>query len=238
MKCWICGNEAISGEHQIKKSDLKLLYPSVSQQSPIYLRSNGVLKREIGSIKSKLFMFDSLICEECNNSSTQDYDKAWETLSNYLYENWIKVKEKGFINLFDIFGNDYVSSMILVQLFFTKIFGCKISESSAPIPLNSFSESILNKKEHPNLYISIRDSERATKGNYAAVSDIQIYTKNKKIIYAHLFYTVGNVTIDILYNTDMGNLDLNGAQIPSSMKNILNLSTLNYDQEYIDRKIE
>ncbi len=236
MKCWICGNEANSGEHHIKKSDLKLLYPSASQKSPIYSRRNGVLKNKIGSIKSKSFMFDSLICKECNNAKTQDYDRAWETLSNYLHENWMKVKEKGFINLYDIFGNDYMNSMILVQLFFTKIFGCKISESSAPILLNSFSESILNKQEHPNLYISIRDSEITAKGNYSAVSDIEIYTKNEKIIYAHLFYTVGNVTVDILYCLDMNILDLNGAKVPSSMKNILNLSSLNYDQEYIDRK--
>lgn len=238
MKCWICRTEATSGEHHIKKSDLKMLYPSVCQKRPIYHIRNGILKKEIGSIRSKSFMFDSLICSECNNARTQDYDKAWEKLSKYLYQNWIIIKINGFIDLYDVFGDNYIVNMLFVQLYFAKIFGCKIKESSSPIDLELFSKSILNAKEHPYLYISIRDSVEIKKGNRAVLSDIEIYTGNEKIIYAHLFYTVGSVTVDMIYCPDTSMIDLNGAEKPSVMKKILNLSRLNYDQKYIHRGIE
>jgi len=35
-KCWICEDIANSGEHIIKQSDLKQIFPKTSQQHPIY----------------------------------------------------------------------------------------------------------------------------------------------------------------------------------------------------------
>ncbi len=232
MKCWICKSEATSGEHHIKKSDLKLLYPYATQKKPIYCIRNGKLQKKIGGIKSKSFMFDSLLCKECNNHRTQPHDKAWERLSSYLYKNWMKVQSDGYIDLYDVFRSDYIHEMLQVQLFFTKIFGCKISESLSPIDLNIFSQSILDEQEHPYLYISIRKSMETTKGNRAVLSDIEICTENEKTIYAHLFYTIGNVTVDMIYCPDESMIDLNGAKKTSDMKKILKLSKLNYNQQY------
>lgn len=80
--CWICGDIADSGEHIIKKSDLKLLDNNISQQNKMLKSSNGLIEKNgIGSIKSDRFHFKSKICSTCNNERTQADDKAWEKLS-------------------------------------------------------------------------------------------------------------------------------------------------------------
>lgn len=232
MKCWICDGYATSGEHRIKKSDLKLLYPIVNKENPIFHRRNGDVKNPIISVKSARFTFNGLICEKCNNETTQDYDTTWEKLSHYLHQNWSTIKTSGEFDLSNVFPDDFKSNMILVHLYFVKIFGCKTKEASAPIDLRIFSESIVNKKENPYLYISLRDSENKYKGNYSSISDIEIYKNDDSIIYAHLFYTIGNITVDMIFSREESSINFNGALIPSAMNKVIQLSKLNYSQEY------
>jgi hypothetical protein len=40
MKCWICGNDANSGEHLMKASDLQSLFGHVTQQAPLYFHTD------------------------------------------------------------------------------------------------------------------------------------------------------------------------------------------------------
>jgi hypothetical protein len=41
MKCWICGNEAQTGEHLIKASDMRAIFgPSASNQAPLRAHSD------------------------------------------------------------------------------------------------------------------------------------------------------------------------------------------------------
>lgn len=230
MKCWICLDEANSGEHRIKKTDLKFLYPEASQQNPIFHRRNGDPKKNIGSVNSKNLKFKNLICKKCNNEITQEYDIAWEKLSHYLHQNWITIKNNGEINLSFVFPFDFKKNMILVQLFFVKMFGCKIKESYAPIDLGIFSKSIVDKKEHPYLYISFRDSDSQYSRSYSAISDIEICKDGKHIIYAHLYYTIGNMTVDMIYCKEQSSIDLNGGLKPSDMKKVILLSRCNYSQ--------
>jgi len=235
MKCWICGvNEADSGEHSIKKTDLKSLYPSVSQASPIYHRRNGEGKRPLGSIKAKGFKYENVICGDCNNTKTQPFDNDWEKLSKYLTDNWLKVKHRKGFKICSAFPNHTGIEMINVQLFFVKLLGCKIVESKAPIDLLSFSKAILEKKEHSDIYISFRDSEKNGKGNYSANSDIELDKDNENIIYAHWFYIIGDIAIDVIFSPQAAEIDLNGALKPSMMECFIPLSHLNYDQEYND----
>ncbi len=228
MQCWICENNATTGEHQIKKSDLKLLYPNTTQQSPVYHRSNGERQKPIGSIKSSHFTFNALLCSNCNNTVTQDYDKAWEKLSSHLHKNWKSILKNNEIDLLAIFPNNINDYILLVQLYFVKLFGCKIEESKAPIDLTMFSKSILTKTEHPHLYISFRDSCLNTQSNYSALSNLELMKIGNHIVYAHLFYVIGNVTVDMIYSTNTNDVDLNGAQKPSEISNIFKLSKCTY----------
>lgn len=230
-KCWICSvNDADSGEHIIKKSDGKIIF---REQLPIHHEINGVRKEPISDLNDGRFKYHKSICTICNNERTQKSDKAWEQLSRYLHNNWESIKLNKSINLSKLFTNNVDTKMILVQLYFVKIFGCSIKESQSPINLDSFSDAILKQKEHPLIYISFRDSEDCRSDSYSASSDIEVFKNSSGVIeYAHMFYRVGNVVVDIIYSENTDNIDLNGALKPSDMKSFINLSKLSYNQNY------
>lgn len=52
MKCWVCGDQADSGEHMIKASDLKATFGNVAQKSPLFRHTNQKRNQRIGGIKS------------------------------------------------------------------------------------------------------------------------------------------------------------------------------------------
>lgn len=235
MKCWICEtNEANSGEHNIKKSDLKTLYPEISQKTPVLKRSNGVISRPIGSTKSDSFKYQKVICEYCNNSRTQPFDEGWETLSDHLSKNWGEISAQNRFKVNAIFPCNPQSNMIKVQLFFIKLLGCAIKESSNNnFDTKTLSEALINSVEHENVYISFRSSDKSSKGNYAANSDVQMSIGcNEEINYLHWFYIVGSFAVDVIYTENPEGIDLNGAQKPSQIGEFITLSQLNYDQSY------
>lgn len=238
-ECWICGDTATTGEHRIKHSDLKKQYPIISQAHPLYHRKNGVKQQQyIGSLKSNQLKFDALLCARCNNERTQVFDLAWEKLSNYLQDNWDEILKLNQIDLYNIFPDNILDNTIAVQLFFVKIFGCYIKETDTLISLSSFSESLLHKLEHPNIYFSFRKSEMKTIGNYTGLSDIVICHEKgnqENIYYAHMFYTLNKITVDLIYASNTANLELNGAMKPSQiMDNRIELSKLNYKDSLPD----
>ena len=52
MKCWICGDDANSGEHMIKASDLKSLFGHVTQMAPLYFHTDEKRNQPVAGIKS------------------------------------------------------------------------------------------------------------------------------------------------------------------------------------------
>ncbi|WP_300465593.1 hypothetical protein [Desulfobacula sp.] len=134
MKCWICGNEAKTGEHKIKASDLRALYNDVSQRNPLYLHTDQRRNQKVGSIKSGKFKFNSLICPNCNNARTAPHDNAWMKLSKFLRGRNTAMKKGDSIPLEIVFPDTLSKSMLDVHLFFVKLFGCAIVELKVPYP--------------------------------------------------------------------------------------------------------
>ncbi|MFI3217676.1 MAG: hypothetical protein QX189_00945 [Methylococcales bacterium] len=223
-KCWICSvNDADSREHRIKGSDQKIVF---NGQLPIYYGKNRIRQQEpITDFNDKSFKYDPSLCRKCNNEVTQKSDLAWEKLSRSLHNDWELIKLNKAITLSKIFPNNVDRNMILVQLYFVKMFGCAITEFEAPINLNSFSKAILTQnekhpKEHPFVYISFRDSADLRSESYAEISDIDTFKNNAGIVeFAYMFYRIGDVTVDIIYSENNYNIDLNGALKPSDMCN-------------------
>ncbi len=230
-KCWICQiNIADSGEHIIKKTDLKHVYGNASQKSPVYTRKDGKKTKPIGSINSNLFKYERVICEKCNNNITQNHDNSWEVLSDFLHNNWDDIKINNGFKLNKIFPSDPEEHMIFVQLFFIKLLGCKIAESGNDFCLKSFSAAINSGNEHPDVYISFRDSQ---KNDYTASADIDAFKDgNGNFVYLHWFYTIGSFSVDVIYTKNISNINLNGAKKPSDMNDFVSLSKLNYNQDY------
>ena len=200
MRCWICGAEGNTGEHLVKASDLRKYFGSVTQRKPLYFHSK--LKRNIrfGSIKSRLLKSKALICNNCNSSLTQPYDRAWEKLFYYIRENWLKLLKSKQINLKKVFPGYSNKSILFVHLYFVKIFGCQVVEHSIPIDIITFSNSLLNQISHPDIYIKIGSIDYGVKHKHAGLTPVQALNKNGKTVFATWFYSVGSLMVNIIYN--------------------------------------
>ncbi len=195
MKCWICGNEATTGEHKTKASDLRALYGSVSQKNPLFLHTDQRRNQKVGSVKANKFKFDALICSHCNNARTAPYDKAWEQLSKFLRDKKPTIKKDDVISLHKIFPGAVSKSMLFVHLFFVKLFGCAIVEHKVPIDISPFSEAILQKKSHPKVFISFGSSSNMGTG----LTDIHADNIQGRCAYATWFYLVEPVAVNIIF---------------------------------------
>jgi len=234
--CWICGAIADSKEHKIKKSELKLLYPLINQKSPVYQRTNGGKVRRLGGYNSDGFKFDKSICQNCNNSLTQRSDKSWDIFSTYVKNNWEMIHNKDFIDLKEIFGLQILDNLILVQLYYAKLMGCKIKESKLNYGscLQDLSKSIMDETENSNLYLSFRPSQNKYSDSYSATSDIEIGRIKDNISYVHLFITFGSFSVDIIYSKNSSDINLNGGKTPTviTQESEIYLTTALYDQKY------
>jgi hypothetical protein len=226
MRCWICGAEGNTGEHLVKASDLRKYFGSVTQREPLYFHTK--IKRNIrfGSIKSRLLKSKALICNNCNSSLTQPYDRAWESLFYYISVNWLKLLKTKQINLKNVFPGHSNKSLLFVHLYFVKIFGCKIVENSIPIDINVFSNSILNQTSHQDIYIKIGSIDYGVKHKHALLTSVQALNKNGKTVFATWFYSVGSLIVNVIYNI-MPNNDnvLRDSWQPGAVSKLIRLVT-------------
>lgn len=195
MKCWICGNEATTGEHKTKASDLHALYGSVSQKKPLFLHTDQRINQKVGSIKSNKFKFDALICPHCNNARTARHDKAWEQLSKFLREKRPAIKKGDAISLHKVFPGAVSKSMLDAHLFFVKLFGCAIVEHRVPIDICPFAEAILKQIPHPKVFLAFGSFLNMGTG----LTNIQTATINGRCVYATWFYLVEPVAVNVIY---------------------------------------
>ena len=199
MKCWICGQDGTTGEHMIKATDLRSYFGDVSQKDPLYFHTTEKKNIPVGSIKSKRLKSSALICNKCNSSITQPYDRAWETLSGYLRSNWKDLLKTKKVNLSKVFPGSTHKSMLLVHLYFVKIFGCKIVESEAPIKTRSFSDSLLNQKSHKGIFIGFAQRLGEIDHKYAATTPIQSINMSGVSASATWIYMIDELAVWIYY---------------------------------------
>src|ERR1700720_103268 len=75
--CWICGAaNANSGEHMIKKSDLRDVLGKPSQAAPFYFHKPALEGKAVGSLKHDILKSAAPMCAYCNNTRTQPHDLA------------------------------------------------------------------------------------------------------------------------------------------------------------------
>jgi len=146
--CWICKkNEADSGEHKTKRSDLLAVLGKPSQQQPYFYHDMHKANRPVGSLDAKILKSPVRICAYCNNTRTQPHDRAWETMSDRLRSRRLAVGQ--WVRCNRVFGHCTKHEMLNVHLFFLKLFGCMVAEAKAnghdvPIDLDPFSSAILS----------------------------------------------------------------------------------------------
>lgn len=202
MKCWICGEEATTGEHLIKASDLRLLYESCSQAAPIYFHSPQKKNIPVGSFKATRLKFKTKICARCNTTLTQPHDKAWEKLSAYLHRHIGSHADTGIVDLSRVFPGATRRELLNVHLYFVKLFGCNIAEHSIPIDLASFSRAIATSSPHSNVFLAFGKSLGTPKRKSAGMTAVHAVNRNDVPVYAEWFYVMGNFAVEVVYATD------------------------------------
>lgn len=202
MNCWICGNEGKTGEHRIKASDLRSFFGEFTQKSPLYFHTSEKRNIPVGSIKSDRFKSKAKICNKCNSSITQPYDKAWEKLSTYLRGNFCQISKTGKINLSKVFPGATKQAMLNVHLYFVKLFGCFIVEHDVPIEITPFANAIKTRLPHMDVYLAFGPRLGSVKNKFAGVTPIDAVNKDGRVVFASWFYIVGDIAVDVIYSAE------------------------------------
>jgi hypothetical protein len=165
--CWICGGPGDSGEHKTKRSDLKAVFGKPSQAQPLFYHDRNRKNQRVGSLDAKLLKSSGRICQHCNSTRTQPYDRAWEDLSEYFRQVAPPITVGKTVRLNSVFPYDTRQHMLNLHLFFVKAFGCLVVEGSLPIDISGFSDSIMKGRAHPLVHLKFgisSTSERVSAG--------------------------------------------------------------------------
>ena len=198
MKCWICGDEASTGEHRTKKSDMRAIFGHVRQTQPVYWNSASQRNQRVKGLDARVLKFNDVLCSLCNNERTQPYDHAWEVLSTHLRSK-PKIRGGDWLDLGRIFPGVVHRSVLRVHLFFVKLFGCLIVENSIPLDVGSFSRAILNNTAHPKVHLAVSPYTDGIASGCAGYSDLDTAQLNGCIAYATWQYILDRFSIRVMY---------------------------------------
>lgn len=200
LPCWICGDPADSGEHIVKRSDLKSLVGTPSQSDPIYLHTANRRNRRIGSLDADALKSPARICQRCNNARTQPHDHAWQTLSEWFRSRHPAVRPGERVRCNSVFLYDTARSMRHVHLYLLKLFGLKIVEAGISIDIQPFAHAILHDGAHPNVYVAFgpRPADDPDPA-FAGGSDVQFADLNGRTAFAAWIHHVGNLWVQVMY---------------------------------------
>jgi len=198
MKCWICGADADTGEHRIKRSDLKSVFGHISPDHPLYLSNARRRNERVNGLKANALKLKAKICGKCNNQLTSSHDYAWEKLSRYFRSRNRALKHNERIGLHKVFPGTVKRSMVCVHLYFVKLLGCHIVEHRMPIDLGPFSQALLHGTAHPLVYLAFC-TPLDTEHKSAGYSDIDVIKRYGRIIAASWIYHLDHFSVRVMY---------------------------------------
>jgi hypothetical protein len=181
-------------------------------------------------VKSDKFKFESKLCNDCNSSLTQPHDKAWETLSAYLQNNFPRISRVHRIDLPRVFPGATSRSLLNVHLFFLKIFGCIIAEHHVPIDLAPFANALRSGTAHPNVCLAFGPRMGLTQHKFAGMTPIKAVNQGGIPVFASWFYIFGDVAVDVIYSTEIQFMQvIRDFWHPSTASKTLRLSNFKHD---------
>lgn len=198
--CWICNrNEANSGEHKTKRSDLLAVLGSPTQDAPFYYHDLHKANRPVKSLNAKILKSPIRICAHCNSARTQPHDLAWERMSDWLRARRPPLKVGGLVRGNRIFPYNTRKEMKNVHLFFLKLFGCMLCEAEAsgnkvPIDIAPFSKAIMSDCPHPEVYLQFGKCD-GTIGR----SNLHCWTTEQGNVLAGWLYELDTIAVSVLF---------------------------------------
>lgn len=133
--CWMCGAEANSSEHRLKKADIVRAYgrgPYSGEHRPIHVRTGKLTG--IQGPNSRTIKYPAILCHTCNTTTSQPYDVAYDCLIEWVLQNESLVIRRRFVNFADVFGSDFQLHQLNLYKYFAKSFGCCLIEAGQSVP--------------------------------------------------------------------------------------------------------
>lgn len=133
MKCWICDNIADSKEHRIKKSDLMRAFGRGPYQGNL-LHVKFEQSKIIQGPNSDRLKYGKSLCQYCNSTFTQPFDRAYDTFIDYFFEHKAQILEDRLIDFYEVYGDDFVKQQTNLYKYFVKSFCCRLHDAKIKIP--------------------------------------------------------------------------------------------------------
>ncbi len=135
--CWICGAEADSAEHRIKKADLVRAYgkgPYKGPSAPVHVRGSTITP--IQGPRAKKVKYSPSLCAPCNSTRTQPYDRAYDQFMSWVLANEETVLRERFIDFAEVYGAKFERPQCDLFKYFVKSLGCRLVDAGASVPLD------------------------------------------------------------------------------------------------------
>jgi hypothetical protein len=198
--CWICNrNEANSGEHKTKRSDLLAVLGEPTQEAPFYYHDLHKANRPVKSLDAKILKSPVRICADCNTTRTQPHDRAWERMSDWLRKRQPPLKVGDLVRSNRVFPYNTRKEMTNVHLFFLKLFGCMLSEAEAngnkvPIDIAPLSKAIMSSHPHSEVYLQFGKCD-GTIGR----KNLHCWTTQHGSVLAGWLYELDTIAVSVLF---------------------------------------
>jgi len=157
--CWWCGNDAGTGEHKFKRTDLiKYFGRGPYQGKGRIVRGIQGKLRTIQGPNSDEAKFEKNLCAACNNAKSQPFDRSYDRFIEFLHDHEEEILAERKISFSDIYGADWQLDVVSLYRYFVKHICCRLAE--AGIQINPAVITFLNDEgPFQNLRISFEIRE-------------------------------------------------------------------------------
>lgn len=138
--CWWCGKTGDSGEHKLKKSDVKRMFDEKVSTQPVWRFSGNAgdpssdQGKKVQGPNSVELKFPKILCRECNNARSQEFDEAYALFSQYWCDNRDRLLEVRELDLREVYPDDWQNQAILLAKYLLKHVGCRLAEVGMEVP--------------------------------------------------------------------------------------------------------
>lgn len=200
MPCWICGAPATSGEHLPKASNLCELFGEVTQQRPLFHNSARRRNRRLQSVDSTHIKL-RVLCDRCNSSVTQPFDRAWDVFWDYLSQNRASLDTGSVIRRNRLFRFRARARMIDLHLYAVKLFGCVAAQFSMPLDIARMADAIKQRRPFSNIYVGVGKRDWLPGITLAGPSDVNSLNDDKgRCVFAAWFLAIGAWEFQFIYS--------------------------------------
>jgi hypothetical protein len=130
--CLMCGAVADSREHKFKRSDLLRSSRGFSPGQAVFLGAGGF--QPIQGPNSRLVKLGKVLCQDCNTTRSQPYDRAYERLSTWLVNEDKNLQQREEIDFRQVYGDIFEVETINLLHYFAKHLACRIADLGCDVP--------------------------------------------------------------------------------------------------------